>query len=213
MNTETVMIRCAGLRAALACAGKNDIRWYLNGVYLRATPQGTRIEATNGHLALFVWGHVEGHAADGLILYRDDLEAVLKLARKHELIALEITRSHDGAPSVKAVLPGLTRVIGVIDGRYPNTAPLLAGDLSQVTGTAISGRYLELLGDVATTLAEKSTLNCAQLDGQAPHGALWYTIGCAHGRAGYLVMPLRVTAKAPLPASTWPQADRQQVAA
>lgn len=184
MSTETVTIRCAGLRAALACAAKNDVRGYLNGVFLRATPQGTRLEATNGHLALFVWGHVEAHAADGLILDRGDLEAVVKLAKRAETVELEITRHPDGVASVRAMLPALIRAVGVLAGRFPDTAPLLAGELKPVSSVGVSGPYLGLLGDVATALAEKSCRNAAVLDGQTKGDAPGTHSTARSGRLG-----------------------------
>ncbi len=43
-----MIIQSKLIRAALVCAAKNDVRYYLNGLHI--TPK--YIEATNGHVAL-----------------------------------------------------------------------------------------------------------------------------------------------------------------
>ncbi|EMA5890781.1 hypothetical protein U3Y45_004860, partial [Salmonella enterica] len=43
-----MIIQSKLIRAALVCAAKNDVRYYLNGLHITAK----YIEATNGHVAL-----------------------------------------------------------------------------------------------------------------------------------------------------------------
>lgn len=203
--TETVTVRTAALKAALLTAGTKDVRYYLNGVYFRKTPQGTRMESTNGHVILFAWNQVEGDALDGLILARDDLAEAVKATAKgpracRDTVQLEITHGGGVPSTVRAILTGCVRTVEVIDGRFPNSDPMLEGELSPVAGVGVSGDYLGVLGDVVRALSYDKW-NGAKLGGQTRTGALWWSIQCGVGRAGFMVMPLKMDAP-----SCWPGA-------
>ena len=118
LDLEAGALKAAIGKAAFAM-GKNDVRYYLNGLHL----------ATDGALALRLTG-TDGHRlarAQAALSARegDDLDvilnhhAVLALARllptRPETIRLHLSRSH-----LTAHLPGLTLVSKLIDGKYPD---------------------------------------------------------------------------------------------
>ena len=70
----TLNIPARSFAAALKCAAKNDVRFYLNGVYLDL-PKG-RIVGTNGHV-MFV-GKIEAATLPAVIVPRDLIESALK---------------------------------------------------------------------------------------------------------------------------------------
>jgi DNA polymerase III sliding clamp (beta) subunit (PCNA family) len=47
---STINLSLSQLRAALLIAAKQDVRYYLNGVYVECDSIRTRVVATNGHM-------------------------------------------------------------------------------------------------------------------------------------------------------------------
>lgn len=208
---KTLTIRTDALRAALLCAGKKDVRGYLNGVHIVAD----RVEATNGHVAFIAWQNVAWRDCepDEMTMARDELAAVVKAAKVAEEIDFELTRTpREPAEDVRkipdhiavvAVLPNGARLpVYCVSGDFPDFARLTHGELKPVQSIPVSGKHVELAGTVACTLAGKGISN-AQLDGESKRGALWYSFAARVGTAGLMMMPLP---KAQQVASTWPGA-------
>lgn len=81
---QSTQINIAALKAAACCAGMDDTRYYLKGVFLIAKPRATYYVATNGHTLL---AHFEGLAENsesntllGEWIIPNDLIAKLKAA-------------------------------------------------------------------------------------------------------------------------------------
>lgn len=112
------------LRALALIAAKKDVRYYLNGISFRQTPQGLRLAATNGKrlLAYLVPGS-EGAFPEGFeaILPYDDLP------KKPGPVTLVFSEK-------QCVLGhGSTLVtVGLIDGKFPDCS--LVGPRAELVG-------------------------------------------------------------------------------
>ena len=95
-DVETVQIEACILAAALHCAAKNDVRYYLKGVHLFEHRENVlRVEATNGHV-LFVHDYpVEKMPAwakgMGVIVNRENLGKAVSAAGKDDGTVLELS--------------------------------------------------------------------------------------------------------------------------
>ncbi|MFY3682081.1 hypothetical protein ACOTD7_20755 [Achromobacter xylosoxidans] len=70
MTNPAIQIERAALKAASRIMARSDIRYYLNGVYVEATPTETIIAATDGHrlLALHAFAENDVQEAAALII-------------------------------------------------------------------------------------------------------------------------------------------------
>lgn len=127
MIKQTTLIHKAVLKAALTHAGKLDVRYYLNGVYIDRT--SGHVVATDGHRMLIAKLPADSwQSGESFIVPRDQIEAALKLtAREVTLIAIDwlceeptpdptregVTIKHCPTLSVQGIM------CKPIDGRYP----------------------------------------------------------------------------------------------
>jgi DNA polymerase-3 subunit beta len=106
-------------RAAILFAGKQDVRYYLNGVHVTAG----RVQSSNGHAAFF-------HKADipdgvDVIIPREVLEQVLKVKAKECELSIGETCSIQCA--------GIEFKFRPVDGKFPDCQRIIP---TQVTGEA-----------------------------------------------------------------------------
>ena len=127
-------LRVSALAAALKCAGKNDVRYYLNGVYLDF-PAG-RIVATDGS-RLFC-GAIPSADCAPVIVPRDMVEKVLKANRAlpkttRETCALIVNVTAPGnVPTVQFnhALAGAVFESAAIDVKFPDYARVIPDKVS-----------------------------------------------------------------------------------
>jgi DNA polymerase III sliding clamp (beta) subunit (PCNA family) len=103
------------LQALLLFAAKNDVRFYLKGIY--SDPSGYLV-ATDGHRILYI--KTGEHGLDAIIP-REAAEAAIKMAKKGQEIPL--TRTSIGQITytpVEAIYPDWRRVIPGSDNLQPN---------------------------------------------------------------------------------------------
>lgn len=115
---ETVTIDRDALRGMLNLAAKKDIRYYLNGILVEATPEKTRLVATDGHvLGIYTCNAPANDANTGnvsVILPRELCERI-KANKDCPMVTLEV----DG-DNVTLVDCG-QRIGGKrIDGKFPD---------------------------------------------------------------------------------------------
>lgn len=90
---ESITFSMVQLRAALLCAAKQDIRYYLNGVYIESAPGSTRMVATTGHYLLAVdydHGDTATQWTGNFVLPRDVCEMIAKLKAPYDVGIIEI---------------------------------------------------------------------------------------------------------------------------
>ncbi len=107
-------IAATALRAALECASKGDVRFYLNGVLLDA-PKG-RVVSTTGHM-LFC-GQIPKEDFPAIIIPREAIESAMKLLGRKGIGRTNIEVSDDDGRFELVTLQG-TVPFTPIDGRFP----------------------------------------------------------------------------------------------
>ena len=136
--SATVNIPARAFAAAIKCAPKSDVRFYLNGVYLDF-PKG-RMVATTGH-AMFI-GQIESAELPPVIVPRELVESALRSMTKKaresdQTIAVTIKVYPEAEAGTEITLDtGRGAFTGqAIDGRFPEyerVVPLkLSGELAQ----------------------------------------------------------------------------------
>lgn len=144
------------LKAALLFAGKNDVRRYLNGVYIEATNEALKIIATNGH-GIFI-SQLDNNKDDIVIndgnylLCRDSLESALKVVKK-----LDCASSNIGKQIVLSG-NGFNLEITNIDGAtFPNWRRIMPLDPHAESNpiSAVNGYYLEDVAKASKLLGRK----------------------------------------------------------
>ena len=146
MSTEKTEFNLpiAGLAAAFPMAGKNDVRYYLNGVLVEVTPKSVMFVGTDGHTLAFAKHDCDDNTETAeFIIARDDVSAILKNIRPEN--ALRVFLSAQGT--------GLTIQFGThtletsrIDGKYPkwrDAASITAGQRGQ--NLALNAKFLGLV--------------------------------------------------------------------
>lgn len=111
----SIAINPRHLLAALHCAGKSDVRYYLNGVYVEATTKETRLVATTGFVCAAFRYEASNTEAVGLIIPRATVEAFAKRVKNAKSAALRIV---DGRHCLH--WDGGSLPFDPIDGRFPD---------------------------------------------------------------------------------------------
>jgi hypothetical protein len=125
----TVTIPASTLRAALTCAAKGDVRFYLNGVYLDL-PKG-RIISTTG--AFLFAGKIDSADCAPVILPRQVIETALKaLGKKNEKCFMCAVTIESG--NVRIEVPGAIAAGACIDGRFPDYERIIPRETSGEAG-------------------------------------------------------------------------------
>ena len=139
--STTVNIPARAFAAALKCAAKNDVRYYLNGVYLDF-PKG-RIVATNGHI-MFV-GQIETATLPPVIVPRELVEGALRSLTKRARETFDIAISIDG-DAITLTTAGNSFSGNRIDGRFP--------EYERVVPLKVSGELAQFDADLVATCAD-----------------------------------------------------------
>ena len=112
-------IKQSQLKAMINLAAKQDIRFYLCGVFVEFNQQTTRLVATCGH-KLGVLNHCseDNQGAGSLIIPREVIENLPKAAADHELTFI---KSDGNATGWTIVIPGGTQIVfQQIEGNFPD---------------------------------------------------------------------------------------------
>ena len=125
-----ITIQKAALKAVSRFAPKNDIRYYLRGVYVQATATETRLVATDGHTMLIHRSQCENtHAWDGIIPL-DTVTAILKhkspYEKKNNHLPIEL--SECGGTEGRIDYAGQAFVFKPVDGKFPDYRQIIPKD-------------------------------------------------------------------------------------
>lgn len=133
------------LQAALYCASKKDVRYYLNGVLIEANPSEVRVVGTDGHvIAVLREQAAPGTPAVELIVPRDVLES---LKTKAETVTLE---SDDG--QAWAISDGqMSLRFNAVDAKFPDYRRIIPGSVTGLPGN-YSSELLSQFAKVAKVL-------------------------------------------------------------
>jgi DNA polymerase-3 subunit beta len=114
-------IKQSQLKAMLNLASKQDIRYYLNGVFVEFNQVTTRLVATDGHkMGLLNHCSEDNQGAGSLIIPREVIENLPKAARSFDP-ELTITKCPINHASWTIVIPGGTQIVfQQIEGTFPD---------------------------------------------------------------------------------------------
>lgn len=176
---QSIDVPLALLNAAMLAAAKDDIRYYLNGVYIHAVDSELRIVSTDGHRMIVsryvpeIGVRIPEWAVDGIILPGDKLREVLPVMAKnamlspHDTQVARLTIDHQpGAQHVtlKSVNEFASFRVVPVDGKFPDYQRVIgesgqafvreAGEVMQANG--INAAYLKDAGIIAAKLGSKA---------------------------------------------------------
>ena len=123
------------LKALLICAGKNDIRYYLNGVHFESSANGIIAASTDGHRLLCI--NLPNEQAEGVkaLIPRALIEAAVKT--KAPTIDVMI----DG-PSVTLSSAGQSISGSIGEGVFPDYRRVIPNTVSGEAGSQFNNEYL-----------------------------------------------------------------------
>lgn len=187
---ETVTIDRGALRGMLNLAAKKDIRYYLNGLLVEATPEKTRLVATDGHvLGIYTCNATANDANTGnvsVILPRDLCERI-KAEKNIPLVMLEV----DG-DNVTLVDCG-QRIGGKrIDGNFPDYTATIPAEADEHKPGNFNPELMMRFAKFAKAIGHNP--QSVRLTQNGPNRAALVTIGGERGFVG-VIMPLRVNDK------------------
>lgn len=159
-DTITLTVNSNQLAAALICAAVKDRRYYLNGILIESSQDGSQavIVATDGHRMLVQDIDGTGAPFAPVIIPRDLVAAVAAKARPGPVtITFPATRADDGAMRPVALCRGVVSVAGgELDARYPDWRRVVP---SETSGQAVQFNvdYLADFGKVAALICPKKS--------------------------------------------------------
>lgn len=116
MKTE-IIIKLSALKAVSMAMAQSDVRYYLNGLYIDATPGDARAVATDGHRLNAARIKAQSVDAGSFIMPRDFVLLLTKVKEMKTRPFIEI--SYDGA-NIIATYGELTYQAKSIEGTFPS---------------------------------------------------------------------------------------------
>lgn len=154
------------LRAALACAAKSDIRYYLNGILVESGPKSTRMVATTGHYLLAVdYQHNEDNTYIGsFIIPREVCEMIAKGKYALDFGSIEVTESAPAFAKTASFASGTVHVqdthVGFksVEGHFPDYARVISswvGNHDDMKAAQFNPEYIGVFAKVAKLFGSK----------------------------------------------------------
>jgi hypothetical protein len=187
---KTIEIETAVLKAALFCAAKNDIRYYLNGVFIESKSGNLSIVSTTGSTML-VHQIEGGYSGDdfGFIIPRSVVESVVKTKNKVLEIAGESFSRGSELRCGSTLFPS-------VDGIFPNWRSVVPDHLSTTIQDSITLKFNpELVMDCYSAIATaegKREKGCAAKLGDTGQFGI---VSGDNPLTFCVIMPLRDTGK------------------
>lgn len=178
MNEATTTLDAMALRAVAVCAGRSDIRYYVNGVHVKCDGVTLRMTASDGHRAAT---HTEGCGEPlELIIPIETVEAVFKIhGARVERLALEVHKN------------GTCTIGGVnfapIEGQYPDLKRVWPADPPTDQNVQINPMYY---GDIVKMCKALKVNPASYVSTVTYPGTLVFTIQGTNVRG--LIMAMRL---------------------
>lgn len=174
---NTVYLTARQLQAARIIAADNDIRYYLNGVYIEAGKGCTRVVATNGHqMIIYDNPHAETQWEGSFIIPNATIDMLKPKVLKggYERISIEVNETyneHDTEhkfPKVECTLTYVDTVLKFkpIEGKFPDYArvvPAFIGEPSWwCVEPGIDGQLPTRIQNVHAGTVNPDTITCPE---------------------------------------------------
>ena len=128
-------IKTNELKALLLCAGKKDIRYYLNGVHFESSANGMIAAATDGHRLLCINLPIENAPGIKNLIPR----ALIEAAVKTKSVYIEITIEGGNVTLASA---GQSISGSITDGVFPDYRRVIPESVSGIQGNDFNNTYL-----------------------------------------------------------------------
>lgn len=148
-------IRTNELKALLICAGKKDIRYYLNGVYFESSPHGLVAVATDGHRLLAVNIPIKHNNEVKAIIPR----ALIEIAVKTKMTEIDITLDGEHVTLASA---GQSTSGALCEGKFPDYKRVIPEKASGERIADFNNEYLVDFDKVAKLLNSNSLARVVQ---------------------------------------------------
>lgn len=142
------------LKAALRAAPKNDLRYYLCGVYIEANATHTTMVVTNGHYLLVLRKGSENRLDKpiSLIMSREICENVLKQNSKSlQNIGITQESGNEFSTTLTSVSPAPVLHFQGVDAKYPDWKKVIPEKITGHAGS-FNADYLQLFKSVAADI-------------------------------------------------------------
>ena len=128
-------IKTNELKALLLCAGKKDVRYYLNGVHFESSANGMIAAATDGHRLLCINLPIENAPGIKNLIPR----ALIEAAVKTKSVYIEITIEGGNVTLASA---GQSISGSITDGVFPDYRRVIPESVSGIQGNDFNNTYL-----------------------------------------------------------------------
>ncbi|MGS3467593.1 hypothetical protein ACB303_16205 [Citrobacter farmeri] len=176
-----MIIQSKLIRAALVCAAKNDVRYYLNGVHITSK----YIEATNGHVALRM---EHGIRTKKNIIIQFEGPVPAKAETTELVFNKEAFAIHRDACERRISITG----IKLVNGRFPDLERVIPKEVDFGINPVIQAEYL---GYPEKMFGRERKFIPVQLRPSIEHGAVRIkfdpVIDATYGNPELVVMPCR----------------------
>lgn len=148
---STIRLSLTQLRAAILAAAKNDIRWYLNSVYVEAGPQTTRVASTNGHILYVQDLKTDENTWHGsLIVPRNVVELVIKGTTAHTLDIVILSVQENGKLCEMRVAGNSNAVtFAPLEAQFPDYTRVIPPANYEPKVAYLNPEYVALMGKIA----------------------------------------------------------------
>lgn len=130
------------LAAISVFAAKNDDRYYLNGVHLKATGGALIIEATDGHALARTTVAIDETDAFDVVIKNKDIKAILDGTKTAE--AVDVIASNDAVEFIG----DFNYMCKPVAGKFPDTNRVIPADdrpFNPEGGIGLDAKYLDLV--------------------------------------------------------------------
>lgn len=187
MTDFTLTVPAAHIAVLKLFAGVNDVRFYLNGIYVEFGPGGTRLAATDGH-RLGVFQHAATFDKPDCVTIPNNLLAHVK-AKGDVEITVTLSADPIAPHSVTVSYGGVTASGKGIDGKFPDWRRVLpTGALSGVAAQ-FNASYVGDLAKAYKLLHTGARFPTACIRHNGEGGAL---IDLDHQKFVGVLMPMRI---------------------
>lgn len=196
---STINLSLSQLRAALCIAAKQDIRYYLNGVYVECDSTRTRVVATNGHAMYIEDRNSEPNTWQGaMIVPRSILEMVTKGFHSLDMAWINVKEQDDTGHITRATIKTGAVMndieFAAINGVFPDYTRVIPEKIDSTEAAQFQPEYLAAFAKVAKVHGQKNGF--FHLHHNGPNSSALVTFARNTNAIGVL-MPLRDEAQFP----------------
>jgi len=152
-------IEISTIKALMLFAGKKDVRFYLNGLHIEQSANGTLAVACNGHAIAIARIDSEAHEPANITIDRQYIDGIKSI--------FDISFEQVDSSMVKIGISGSSLTVPVIDAKYPDWRRVVS---AEQTGERayFDPDYAALVNKAGQTIRKSKTPYVIQQNGDKP---------------------------------------------